>query len=151
SLVKNQQIQSEIRAMGIAFQQAGRNFTHGRRMLLPVTILVLATSLVIFLFIGFSGQAEDHHYERATFAARKTTDHDLPNTVVFSYNVDDVKADSFFIQQSWDTGRRVRIYPGQYTLTDIYYEPGYHLAKLMANDSVIRTVDVSIPTDRWFF
>src|SRR5690606_25205311 len=88
---------------------------------------------------------------RATFAARKTTDHDLPNTVVFSYNVDDVKADSFFIQQSWDTGRRVRIYPGQYTLTDIYYEPGYHLAKLMANDSVIRTVDVSIPTDRWFF
>ena len=87
----------------------------------------------------------------AKFSARKTTSNDLPNTVVFSYNIDDVNADSFFIQQSWDRNRRVRIYKNSYTLTDIYYEPGYHKAKLIANDQIIKTVDVSIPTDRWFF
>ena len=69
---------------------------------------------------------------------------------MFHYNIDDVKADSFFIQQSWDVNRRVRIFKNNYTLTDIYYEPGYHMAKLIANDSIIQTVDVSIPSDGWF-
>jgi hypothetical protein len=62
-----------------------------------------------------------------------------------------VDGDSFFIQQSWDVNRRVRIYKKNYTLTDIYYEPGYHMAKLMVNDKVIKTFDVSIPTGDWFF
>jgi hypothetical protein len=37
------------------------------------------------------------------------------------------------------------------TLTDIYYEPGFHNAKLIVNDKVIKTLGVSIPTDGWFF
>src|SRR4030095_1699551 len=45
---------------------------------------------------------------------------------------------------------RVRIYKKNYTLTDIYYEPGYHLAKLIANDSIIKTIDINIPTKGWF-
>lgn len=88
---------------------------------------------------------------KAKFSAHKTTTNDLPNTVIFNYNIDEVIADSFFIQQSWDRNRRVRIYKNNYTLTDIYYEPGYHNAKLIANDQIIKTIDVSIPTDRWFF
>ncbi|SEJ36123.1 hypothetical protein SAMN05216327_10931 [Dyadobacter sp. SG02] len=87
----------------------------------------------------------------ASFSFRKNTSNDIPNSVVFNYNIDNVQADSFFIQQSWDANRRVRIYKNKYTLTDIYYEPGYHVAKLIANDSAIREIDVSIPTDRWFF
>ncbi|MFD2164536.1 hypothetical protein ACFSJU_19175 [Paradesertivirga mongoliensis] len=75
----------------------------------------------------------------------------MPNTVIFNYNIDEVEADSFFIQQSWDKNRRVRIYKNNYTLTDIYYEPGYHTAKLIANDSIIKTVPVNIPTNGWFF
>jgi hypothetical protein len=92
-----------------------------------------------------------NNIESAQFSVNKTTRNDLPNTVVFHYNIDDVTADSFFIQQSWDINRRVRINKNNYTLTDIYYEPGYHVAKLIANDQVIRTMGVSIPTDRWFF
>jgi len=91
------------------------------------------------------------HLEKVTFSAHKNTINGLPNTVVFNYNVDDVVADSFFIQQSWDKNRRIRIHKNNHTVTDIYYEPGYHVAKLIANDSVIKTIDVSIPTDKWFF
>jgi transcriptional regulator with XRE-family HTH domain len=87
----------------------------------------------------------------ATFTIRKTTQNAVPNTVVFSYDIDRVSGDSFFIQQSWDKNRRVRIYKNSYTLTDIYYEPGYHVAKLYANERILKTIDVSIPTDRWFF
>ena len=75
----------------------------------------------------------------------------MPNTVIFNYDIDQVHADSFFIQQSWDKNRRKRIYKNTHTITDIYYEPGYHIAKLIANDSIIKTIDVHIPTDRWFF
>jgi len=85
------------------------------------------------------------------FTARKTTHNDIPNTVIFNYNIDNLPGDSFFIQQSWDRNRRVRIYKHKYTLTDIYYEPGYHNAKLFVNDQVIKTIGVSIPTDQWFF
>lgn len=115
--------------------------------------LAIPVILVILAGIYFFGTSKGivKNAERAAFSFRKNTSNDIPNSVVFSYNIDDVQADSFFIQQSWDKNRRVRIYKKKYTLTDIYYEPGYHIAKLIANDSAIREVDVSIPTDRWFF
>lgn len=112
----------------------------------PGVIIILAS---IYFFRTTNGTV--NNAEKAFFSFRKNTSNDIPNSVVFSYNIDQVQADSFFIQQSWDKNRRVRIYKNNYTLTDIYYEPGYHIAKLIANDSVIRTAEVSIPTDRWFF
>lgn len=87
----------------------------------------------------------------AVFTVRKTTANAIPNTVVFTYDIDRLPGDSFFIQQSWDRNRRVRIYKNNHTLTDIYFEPGYHVAKLFANDQIVKTIDVSIPTDKWFF
>ena len=87
----------------------------------------------------------------ASFTVRKTTLNAIPNTVVFTYDIDRLRGDSFFIQQSWDRNRRVRIYKNSHTLTDIYYEPGYHTAKIFADGQIVKTIDVSIPTDQWFF
>jgi len=106
--------------------------------------------VVAILFIRYAPGNTPGNFEKASFSAEKTTSNEIPNTVIFHYNIDDVQADSFFIQQSWDVSRRVRVYKKNYTLTDIYYEPGYHMAKLIANDSIIKFVDVSIPTDGWF-
>jgi hypothetical protein len=111
-----------------------------------------AALLAMVLLISYTMISNNRpNYDKAEFSVRKTTGDDIPNTVVFTYNVDAVKADSFFIQQSWDRNRRVRVFKNTYTLTDIYYEPGYHTAKLIANDSIIRTMGVSIPTSQWFF
>ncbi|QHT68813.1 hypothetical protein GXP67_20245 [Rhodocytophaga rosea] len=131
-----------------------KNHTHtsarvkGYKLIALVCLAIGAIAIVVF--VQFTQKKQFQHMEKASFSARRNTNHDLPNTVVFNYNVDEVIADSFFIQQSWDTNKRVRISKNNYTLTDIYYEPGYHIAKLIANDSVIRTIDISIPTDRWF-
>jgi transcriptional regulator with XRE-family HTH domain len=114
---------------------------------IPGAIIIVAG----IYFFGTTKKGTVRDAEKAAFSFRKNTSNDIPNTVVFNYNIDEVQADSFFIQQSWDKNRRVRIYKKKYTLTDIYYEPGYHVAKLIANDSAIRELDVSIPTDRWFF
>jgi hypothetical protein len=121
----------------------------------PTRLIVLG-SILIFAGIGLFAALHKTKrklagLDKATFSVHKTTKNDLPNTVVFNYNVEDVVADSFFIQQSWDKRRRVKISRNGHTLTDIYYEPGYHVAKLIANDQVIKTMDVSIPTNRWFF
>jgi len=114
-------------------------------------ISVGAVSVVVaILFIRYAPGNTPGNFDKASFSAEKTTSNEIPNTVIFHYNVDDVQADSFFIQQSWDVSRRVRVFKNNYTLTDIYYEPGYHMAKLIANDSIIKFVDVSIPTDGWF-
>jgi hypothetical protein len=112
--------------------------------------LLLFSAIALFAFLK-SNKVKTGNFEKAQFSVSKTTSNDLPNTVVFNYNIEDVIADSFFIQQSWDKDRRVRIDKNSHTLTDIYYEPGYHVAKLIANDQVIKTMDVSIPTDRWFY
>ncbi len=117
---------------------------------LVITIILVLAGIASFAFLAFNGK-RGLHFEKASFTMHKTTSNQLPNTVVFKYNIEGVNADSFFIQQSWDKDRRVRIDPKSHTLTDIYYEPGYHVAKLIANDQVIRTVDVSIPTNGWFY
>lgn len=114
-------------------------------------VLLLVVPVCICGYYFYPSQKQSGNFDKATFSARKTTRNDVPNSVVFDYNIDHVVADSFFIQQSWDRNRRVRIHKKTHTLTDIYYEPGYHIAKLIANDSIIKTAVVNIPTDRWFF
>ncbi|MBA4054821.1 MAG: hypothetical protein C0490_08930, partial [Marivirga sp.] len=112
-----------------------------------ITVVCLVFGAILIVgFIEFSKTSQLLNPDKAAFTARKNTRNDIPNTVVFNYNVDDVNADSFFIQQSWDPNRRVRIFKNKYILTDIYYEPGYHLAKLIANDSVIKVAEINIPT-----
>jgi hypothetical protein len=128
--------------------------TPQRSLIIPFkSIASAAASVSLILFFSFikSGSFVNPHYEKAKFSVAKTTNNDLPNTVVFNYDVTEVNADSFFIQQSWDISRRVKIDKSGHTLTDIYYEPGYHKAKLIANDSIIKTFDVSIPTDKWVY
>jgi hypothetical protein len=65
------------------------------------------------------------------------------------YNVDSVEAKKFYIQQSWDKRRRVEVTKGNHEQTDIYYLPGYYMAKLIADDSIIREIPVHIKTNNW--
>ncbi|MEB2774319.1 hypothetical protein SYJ56_03325 [Algoriphagus sp. D3-2-R+10] len=83
------------------------------------------------------------------FKADKTLSIGVPNTFIFTYDVSQVKADSFFIQQSWNGWRRQRIDPDKKVYTSIYYESGFHRAKLYANDSIIAKVPVHILSDGW--
>ena len=133
-------------------EPVGETIPQAKKKKRSLSYLYVLAGLVILASIYFlaSPKPPISNLDKASFSFRKSTSNDIPNTVVFNYNIDDVQADSFFIQQSWDMNRAVRIYKNKYTLTDIYYEPGFHIAKLLANDSVIRTLDVSIPTDRWF-
>ncbi|GAB5519963.1 MAG: hypothetical protein RhofKO_22140 [Rhodothermales bacterium] len=73
----------------------------------------------------------------------------VPNTVIFEYNVEGVKADSFFIQQSWDRQRRRVVSKGSQTYTSIYYHPGFFNAKLVADDRTLAEHPVHVTTRGW--
>ena len=126
----------------------GRSAVRARYVIAGIVLVLVSMGT---LAIVLSNKPGPKNIEKAQFTAEKVTGNDIPNTVIFKYNVDSVQADSFFIQQSWDRNRRVRVYKNNYTLTDIYYEPGYHTAKLIADDKIIKIVPVSIPTDRWLY
>ena len=84
-----------------------------------------------------------------TFTADKTRFKGVPVTSIFKYNVSHIEADSFFIQQSWNVWRRERIDPAKTVFSSIYYESGYHRARLIANDSVVAQQPIHILSDGW--
>jgi len=85
-----------------------------------------------------------------TFTGNKTVSQGVPNTIIFNYDVSKVKADSFFFQQSWNETEKVKLDPKGNVYSAIYYYPGFHRAKLVANDSIIKRFRVHITTDGWF-
>jgi len=87
--------------------------------------------------------------ESVAFSFKNSKSFGVPNTVIFRYDVSKVIADSFFIQQSWNKFRRDKIQKNDKNLTSLYYYPGYHRAKLIANDSIIKDTLVKIFTENW--
>jgi hypothetical protein len=110
--------------------------------------LIIVASIVFFAF-------KDKLLKKSVntaailFSAKTSVNNVVPNTVVFTYHVDSVDARKFYIQQSWDRRRRVEVDKGNHQLTDIYYLPGYYMAKLIADDSIIKEIPVHIKTNDW--
>ncbi|MEZ4701223.1 MAG: hypothetical protein R2834_12875 [Rhodothermales bacterium] len=123
---------------------------------LPRTALYLFGSIALLgaAVVAWSGLAGSPEKPRAVdpsevvFSSRPVTQ-GLPNTVIFEYDVQGVRADSFFIQQSWDNRRRARVSPEGQTFTSTYYEPGYFNAKLLADSVVLAEHGLHITTDGW--
>ena len=123
-----------------------------RTPVLPLSIfmLLLGAASVIWLGIRFSGSADDEQAEATPikFVSRSLAN-DLPNTVIFEYDVSNIQGDSFFIQQSWDSRRRTKISAQNNVHSSIYFYPGYYNAKLIANDSIIKELPVHVKTNQW--
>jgi len=114
--------------------------------------LVMVAILLSFFFIqGFKRNGEASAVrEKIPFRADKSVTSGVPNTVMFSYDLSDVGADSFFIQQSWNPKNKVAIDPSRNYFSSIYYYPGFHRAKLIVDDKIVATARIHVKTDGWF-
>lgn len=74
----------------------------------------------------------------------------IPSSVVFTYDASKSPTDSVYIQQNWDTNRRVLVAKSGHTHTSIYFEPGHYNAKLVIGNQVVKEHPLLIPTDGWF-
>jgi hypothetical protein len=121
-----------------------------RRLPLVAALAVLLLASGFFILQGFNKKEEGvvvkGHVE---FTADKTVSFGVPNTVIFHYDLSDVEADSFFIQQSWNPRDKVRIDPTNHYYSAIYLTPGFHFARIMANDSILKFANVHIKTEGW--
>jgi hypothetical protein len=112
------------------------------------TVVVLAASVVVVLLLVKGRSPHRFDPALAEFKAREITD-DLPNSVVFDYDVSAYDADSAFIQQNWDPMRREKVSLTGKQHTSVYYEPGYFQAKLIVNDTIVLDDVVWIKTKGW--
>ena len=115
--------------------------------LLIVTIVLIfgAVLSISFLLLKRITKAETNDY---SFSSRPVT-HDLPNTVVFTYNARSAPDDSVFIQQTWDGTKKVNVKKNDHLFNAIYYKPGFYHAKLSVGKSVVKEYPLLIPTSGW--
>ncbi len=117
-------------------------------MILPASAILL----VAFWLIAFTGREDSRKpviKGPVIFKGNKTVTQGVPNTIIFNYDVTNVQADSFFFQQSWNQLEKTTIDPEGHYYSTIYYYPGFHRAKLIANDSIIMRFKAHITTDGW--
>ncbi|MEM6321605.1 MAG: hypothetical protein AAF960_28355, partial [Bacteroidota bacterium] len=132
-----------------------KNFPVKNRSIVPYVGTVLGSLFLISVAWGIGTtffplpKVRQLDTSTVTFSAQKTAGKKIPNTVLFSYDLSDVEADSFFLQQSWDERRKVRLNKNQHTRTDIYYLPGYYQAKLIADEQIMQEIPVHITSPNW--
>lgn len=109
-------------------------------------ILILLISL---LFISLQRERPLFDAANILFKSRKSISSGVPNTVVFEYDITKTKVDSAIIQQSWNPRMRAKVSRNNRFQTFIYYYPGFHTARLIIGDSVVKRERISISTDGW--
>lgn len=116
--------------------------------------IMAGVTMIIFLFLiiqGFRSLENDGPiiHGEVHFSVDKTLTQGVPNTVLFEYDVSNVEADSFFLQQSWNKLQKDPIDPTDGFMSSVYYTPGFHRAKLLADDSIIAQSRVHVTTAGW--
>lgn len=146
-----------------SFKQANQRkiISNPLKWVVPASIAVIVISIAIWTS-NFKPPSEPMKSDTAKklrtpvriagpvhFNASKTVTSGIPNTVIFKYDVSRVVADSFYIQQSWNRYQRISINPKGNAVSSIYFESGFHRARLMANDSVIAMQPIHILSNGW--
>lgn len=116
-------------------------------------IIVPSAALLTLIFISFfsmtlNNTAVEKDYSTITFKSRPIVE-GLPNSVVFDFNLDNVKSDSIYIQQFWDRTKTIKLEAGQKQATGIYYFPGYFRSKLLIDGEIIKEHDLFIKSNGW--
>ncbi|MDA3890557.1 MAG: hypothetical protein PF517_02715 [Salinivirgaceae bacterium] len=124
-----------------------------KKFLIVLTIIIIFSVIGIIIFQSNykpeSTSGVFYNPNNVEFTCNTSVARGVPNTVIFTYDASNIKADSFFIQQSWDRYRRDKIQKHNTKLTSTYMYPGYHKAKLIANDSIVKEVGVRVNTNGW--
>ena len=118
------------------------------RKVVLLSLFIIALSLTSFFYLN-KNNSEYPGADQVLFASTNTVSKGVPNTVIFNYDVGGIEADSFFIQQDWNPKHRDLINPEGEFFSSIYYVPGYHKAKLVANETFLKVIPIHIQTDGW--
>lgn len=124
-----------------------------RALLKRKTAVIAAAFLVVLALIIISftskGIVTPADAEGVSFSVYNTVEAGVPTTVVFNYDLKEINAEKFYIQQDWDPNNKQEIDPSSGYFTTVYYYPGFHKARILADETVLKTEDVFIRTEGW--
>ena len=86
---------------------------------------------------------------KVPFAAESPVTVGVPATVRFYYDFRNVRADSFYVQPNESQSIKLPLTPDQHQFATTYFEPGFHWARLVADDSIVNFASVQVLTDGW--
>lgn len=112
-----------------------------------VTAGFLLAIIVVFL-IGNQRANDPTDLSTITFSSRPVTN-SYPNSVVFDFDLQNIKSDSLYIQQYWDPTKTIKLSQDQNQATGIYYFPGYFRAKLVINGKPVQEHDLFLKSNGW--
>lgn len=112
-------------------------------------IILASAAFIIIIFVSVIFITRKNATSEASFSVRKIVSQDVPANVIFNYDIDNVDGDSFYIQPSWNNKIRIKLEKNSHTQTETYYEPGYHTAKLICDNKVLKEALVHITTQGW--
>lgn len=129
--------------------KVNRSWSRKKIITLGIAPLLAIAGVVIIYSLSFMrGDNLDENGDIVPFTY-KVLSSGVPNTVVFTFNIDSIKASRFYFQQTWNDKTRVSIPVSSKNYTSIYYYPGYHTAKLFAGNKKIAEEKVLIKTNGW--
>ena len=121
-----------------------------KKYYLVVIPILISLPLIYILLSGSSFLERRPDPSDFSFSSEKISE-GIPNSVVFKYGIPPYikNGDQLEIQQSWDDSKRRSISNSDSIATSIYYSPGYFMAKLLANDIVVKEHGLLIPSNGW--
>ena len=114
-------------------------------LVLPASVLLLFKTNIL----NFTSSTIVYDPGSIEFFTSTPVSEGVPTTVIFHFDVSNVDADSFLAQQSWNMLKKDKIEKSDNILTSVYFYPGVHKAKLVANDTVLKEIKVRINTGDW--
>jgi hypothetical protein len=118
------------------------------KIVLPASLVFIILIAIGFTWLSLKKVVKPIDLSKVQFEAIKVSDN-LPNSVIFNYDVAGLNPDSVFIQQSWDPQRLDKVAINVKQHTSIYYEPGFFIAKLIADGKVLKQRPLFIKTKGW--
>lgn len=117
----------------------------------PALIGFISLVVVAIIIISFTSKRTifPSDAESVVFNVSNTVTAGVPNTVIFNYNLEEIEAEKYYIQQDWDPKNKREIDPDAGYFTSVYYYPGFHKARIIADETVLKIEDVFIQTEGW--
>ncbi|MDO5980611.1 hypothetical protein [Flavivirga spongiicola] len=125
-----------------------------RKIASNMGIIVISSAIMTLVFIslfsliGINDTSRVIDISKIEFSCHPVTEN-IPNSVVFDFDINSIKSDSIYIQQFWDETKTIKIKPNQKQATGIYYYPGYFRAKLLVDNNIIKENDLFIKSNGW--
>jgi hypothetical protein len=124
-----------------------------KRKWLPVRWVYLAgiTALIIIAYFGFHAVLSNGHIRNSDvwFKVRNRDITGIPATIQIDYKIGKQKPDSVWIQMNQNPNERIPVDPALDRMSAIYFYPGVHDCKLVADSRIIGVEKVLIKTSGW--